>query len=326
MYSIKSLLRQTKATFVLAKQIHEKYPAIPTCVCQMDIMYCIARYGVRACDYDMFQFYKKSRFERNRYMSTLRWYSLYKKMIKTVGDGGIGNMKDKEYEVFKDFIKRDWVIVKMSDSNDKIYDFLDSHETVIAKPVHGTFGLGIVKLHKGQSDKVAELLEYKKEDDYILEECIENDSSIAVLNPSSLNTLRVYTSKDSKGTHFLEICLRVGRENMTIDNWSSGGIGYHFNTDTGICERPGLDKGMNEYIKHPSSGIVMVGYQLPMFEELKEYVRRLDSVLPGANVVGWDIAITPSGFDFIEMNCPGGHDFLQIFDNPCWDILKKYAR
>ena len=67
----------------------------------------------------------------------------------------------------------------------------------------------------------------------------------------------------------------------------------------------------------------MVGFHLPKFEELKLYVTRLSQVCPQARYVGWDIAITPSGFALVEMNCPGGHVFLQAFGEPFGDVLKK---
>lgn len=44
-------------------------------------------------------------------------------------------------------------------------------------------------------------------------------------------------------------------------------------------------------------------------------------VEPKAKFVGWDIAITPNGFELIEMNFPGGHDLLQVFGKPCYDII-----
>ena len=49
----------------------------------------------------------------------------------------------------------------------------------------------------------------------------------------------------------------------------------------------------------------------------------MSQLVPTARFVGWDIAITPSGYELVEMNCPGGHDFLQAFGKSYWDLLKK---
>ena len=66
----------------------------------------------------------------------------------------------------------------------------------------------------------------------------------------------------------------------------------------------------------------MVGFELPDYTALKEYVLRLVKVVPQAWYVGWDIAITPNGYDLIEMNCPAGHDMFQSFNNPVYRFFK----
>ena len=55
----------------------------------------------------------------------------------------------------------------------------------------------------------------------------------------------------------------------------------------------------------------------------KNYVIELTKVYPQARYVGWDVAITPDGFDLVEMNCPAGHDMFQSFNNPIYDIMLK---
>ena len=83
------------------------------------------------------------------------------------------------------------------------------------------------------------------------------------------------------------------------------------------------DKKNRPYVYHPSSNVQMIGFKLPRFTKLKQYVYELTKVFPTARYLGWDIAITPYGFDLIEMNCPAGHDMFQSFDNPIYDIMIK---
>lgn len=153
---------------------------------------------------------------------------------------------------------------------------------------------------------------------------VENDQVISTINSSSLNTIRAYTliNKDDS-IRILAIMLRAGKAGAHVDNWGSGGIGYNFDLNTGICVDYGRDKQNNPYTHHPGSNIQMIGYKLPKFEELKETIISLAQVTPKARFVGWDIVLTPNGFELIEMNCPGGHDFLQAFGSPFGDILKK---
>ena len=108
-----------------------------------------------------------------------------------------------------------------------------------------------------------------------------------------------------------------------MDNWGSGGVGYNFDLETGICTDYGRDKKNNPYTFHPGSGIQMIGFHLPDFEHLKQVIVKMSQKVPSARFVGWDIAVTPNGYELVEMNCPGGHDFLQAFGEPYGDILKR---
>ena len=57
---------------------------------------CALMYGARPLDYWMFSFYKKSRWERRRYMTNYKWLKLLK-ICELLG--GLANVKDKEYEI-----------------------------------------------------------------------------------------------------------------------------------------------------------------------------------------------------------------------------------
>ena len=158
----------------------------------------------------------------------------------------------------------------------------------------------------------------------MIEGAIQQAPWIAAINPSSINTIRAYTLVKNNGeTQILGIMLRVGRKGSHVDNWGSGGVGYDFDIETGVCVGFGRDKKNNPYIFHPDSNVQMVGFQLPNFEQLKKLIVELTHKVPQARFVGWDIAITPNGYELVEMNCPGGHDFLQVFGRPCGDLLKR---
>lgn len=285
-----------------------------------DMIKCALLYGARPSDYFFFSFHEKSRWERKKYMTNYRWAKLLK--ICQLNGGGLANAKDKEYQLFSSFIKRDWTIFKKDEDNiNALKDFLGNHGVCIAKPIHGTLGKGLVKVSK--NDDLTELTKLLRQDDYLLEECVENNDEIKKLNPTSLNTFRVFTHISNKGEIVLdEIILRVGKKGNVVDNWGAGGIIYYVDIESGIVIKPGIDKNMNTYIYHPESDIQMIGYKVKGIEELKQYVISLAKVVPNARVVGWDVAMTPNGFDFIELNCPGGHDILQAFNVPFWDIFK----
>ena len=240
--------------------------------------------------------------------------------------GGLANAKDKEYELYRDYINRDWLILKKGDDKvQTIEKFLRQHEQCIIKPVHGTLGRGVIKVTK--EDNIAEIILSLSDDDYILEECVVNREDIRQLNPSSLNTIRAFTHVDNEGKAILdEIILRVGMPGKVVDNWGAGGIIYYIDIESGIITKPGVDKRGKTYIFHPGCNEQMVGYKIAEFNVLKDYILAIANKNTDVKVVGWDIAITPKGIDLIELNCPGGHDILQVFGVPFWHIFKTINR
>lgn len=284
-------------------------------------MWCRFRYGANLADYERFEFYKKNHYERNRYLTRYR----YSKLLTKFGyynDTTYGKMA--EYKTFADYIHRPWIVADKDIAPQIIKDFIAKQGVVFAKPDHGDQGKGVMKIKADDSRAIEELLNDCKQSAFVVEGAIEQEPEIAAINPSSVNTVRAYTLLKKNGeAAILGIMLRAGRKGSHVDNWGSGGVGYDFDIESGICVGYGRDKQNNPYIFHPDSNVQMVGYRLPNFEQLKRIIIELSYKVPEARFVGWDIAITKDGYELVEMNCPGGHDFLQAFGKPYGDVIRK---
>ena len=232
--------------------------------------------------------------------------------------------KIAEYKTFSDYIHRPWMVADNNTTPHSIRSFIEDQGVVFAKPNLGDQGKGVMKIKSEDNDAIEELLTKCKRGAFVVEGSINNAPEISAINPSSVNTVRAYTLlKKDKTTEILGIMLRVGKEGSHVDNWGSGGVGYDFDFSTGVCVWYGRDKKNTPYIFHPGSSAKMVGYSLPEYEKLKSTIIELSHRVPEARFVGWDIAITPDGYELVEMNCPGGHDFLQAFGKPYGDVLKR---
>lgn len=292
----------------------------------ISMIWCLLRYGARPTDYVRFQFYKLKGGERDRYVTVYRHQKMMKVMSKVAGDGKyqLVNNKEDEYAAYGDFIHRDWIIVKPEDKDAKLTEFVKGHGLTIAKPTDSDFGRGVMKIERNNDEALRTLLRERTGRTFILEECLDNCLELKQLNPSSLNTIRAFTHVNAIGeAEIFEIQLRVGTPGMIVDNWGAGGVVYNVDVATGVIDRAGIDKHNNPYIYHPGTNVKMVGFEIPRFCDLKEYVLSLAKVFPKAKVVGWDIAITEKGIDFIEMNCPGGHDIMQAFGTPYYNKYKE---
>lgn len=286
------------------------------------MLYSFLRYGAKPVDYWRFQFWRKSASECDKYLTSMRYSAIYRQ-LKSRTKGESISCKTREYNNFKDFIKREWMVVDANTLENKIEAFIKKHQVVIAKPNNGEQGKGVIKIDASDSNAVKQFLEKRKSIVFVLEECLRNIEEIDSMNPTSLNTIRCYTFIDKNGQdHILEIMLRVGAPGSHVDNWGAGGVGYSFDVETGICKGPGIDKKNKTHMLHPGSKFQVVGYKLPDYEMLLEYIHQLMNVDRTARFVGWDIALTPQGYDLVEMNCPGGHDFLQVFGTAWGNFFK----
>ena len=117
-----------------------------------------------------------------------------------------------------------------------IIDFIIKQGVVFAKPNYGDQGKGVKKIKADDAAAIEELLNDCKNDAYVVEGAIEQIPEIAAINPSSINTVRAYTLLKKNGeSEILGIMLRVGRKGSHVDNWGSGGVGYDFDIETGVC-------------------------------------------------------------------------------------------
>lgn len=287
------------------------------------MFFALLNLGAKPVDYVRFEFWRKSRFEKNRYMTSMRYSKLYRYLNKTV-PAIILKSKSGEYEYYKDFVKRKWMVVDGNTKEEEIVAFVNLYHEVIVKPDNDEQGNGIFKLNDKNQEIIKEFYKGKGKGCWVMEEVLKNDSDFAVMNESSLNSIRATTFIEKNGNPILlSLMLRVGRPGQIVDNWGAGGFLIDIDVESGVVLKPALDKKNDPFISHPDTGFQFVGWHLPKLDELKQYVNKLCMVEKRARFVGWDIAYTPNGFDLVEVNIPAGHEGVQAFNTPIYDIIQS---
>lgn len=174
---------------------------------------------------------------------------------------------------------------------------------LIIKPTIDTGeGKGVFLVN--ESDVASDFKRYKK--DFMVQCCVAQNNELAKLNPTSLNTLRIMTYRDTNGNvHHLKdkTVLRVGAKGSIRDNAGSGG---------GICQV--FDDGtVNDRVIHNKSLIVesfknlhgSENFIVPCLAEALSFAERLHCRLPYFDFVGWDIAVDSNNQPvLIEFNLP----------------------
>ncbi len=320
---IKRIFRELKASWLslsLIPKPYNKYKLFR----YIDMIYCIVKYGALSDDYISLKFFEKSSKERAEYVTSGNKRLFYKAFYDDDARKTLAH-KNLFSERFKDFVKRDWIYTANSSIED-IRKFIESHDEVVIKPTNSTWGIGISVINSTMADKFID--KYKAaagKEEYMIEEKLINHPDVAKLNPVSLQTLRVETCIDQNGEfHLLNVLLMIGTKKIIVSNCHSGGVMCHVDMTTGKIDKEGYNPKGYWLASHPETGINFVGYKVPMIEELESYIRRVSQVMPNARYVGWDVAITPKGFELIEGNfCPG--QCTQTCDGiPKYEILKSY--
>lgn len=273
-----------------------------------DICLCTLRYKTGVSDYFNYKFYKRSSKERKEYVSigdTDKFYEIVSpskyKQIFTV--------KPLFLKHFKAFIDRDFW--SLDDGKEALESILKKHKELIVKPIDGIGGKDVYKI-KSKDINVSEFLEEAKRDNLFLEEVVVQHKDMARLSKTSCNTIRIMTLNIEGNSEIFMAVARIGNGINDVDNFHQGGVAVKVDIDTGKLVGNAFTKNCEEYEYHPKSKIKFDGYQLPNWDIVKSVVLEAAKVSNDIKVVGWDVAITPTGATFIEGNRRPGWDLVQV--------------
>ncbi len=280
-------------------------------------------------NYVAMELYRKRHAEIRTYMGFIQSQKITEKMRKSselAERRSIGNklLFNQTYGA-AGFVKRDFLGTETA-SKDEIRAFVEKHEAVFKKPLYQSGGAGVELLRREDLSE-EELAELKRRA-YVLEERIRQHSVLNEINPSCVNTVRIVTILDrDRNTQFVGAALRCGAAGSIVDNMHFGGIAYPIDLKTGRISGPGRDNETERsHDTHPSSGTYMIGLQLPHWDVLLREVGEAAKLSKNMIYLGWDIAVTEDGVDFIEANFGHGVDVIQYDNVGKKEIMRKYLK
>ncbi len=133
--------------------------------------------------------------------------------------------------------------------------------------------------------------------DAIIQLPVAQHRDLAVLNASSLNTLRLttYRKLDGEVLH-LGSFLRMGRAGSRVDNAGAGGLYCGVDSERGTLMADGYNKGGSKVFQaHPDNGLLFAGRRVPGFAALRDAYVAAHSRLPWLDLASWDVAIDTTG-------------------------------
>lgn len=147
---------------------------------------------------------------------------------------------------------------------------------------------------------------------------MEQHEHLRALHPDSVNTLRVtvFRGEDGQPRLFAPV-LRVGcRATAPADNFERGGLTAALDPERGVtlkALRRGEDGRRQVLERHPESGAVLTGVEVPFWREIRESLLTFHQQHPAFDWVGWDVLVGNEGFWIIEGNHNPGTRMVFLF-------------
>lgn len=310
-YLINRIIRMDyKGLFRTVKSVH-KTSGKNSILLFFDIIYSGFKYQAGYMDYEMFGMYNLSKKDREKILT------------RGKNDAFVARLNDKEVrqlfkdkprfnERFKEYIGREWFLIN-GDNEAEFEEFIKERDRVIIKPVGLCCGQGIeiVEL-SGKNPK--EFYKYLIDTDRLLvEEILEQNEEMKRLYPNAVNTIRIVTVVSDKGTvSVVGTYIRMGAGGNAVDNFNHGGISSPVNKDTGVIEHKARNKETKYFDRHPDTGTEIVGFQIPKWNEVLDFAKKMAKEVKEVRYVGWDICITKDGLAVVEANEYPGNDLYQL--------------
>ena len=202
----------------------------------------------------------------------------------------IFNNKGKTYELFKSYYGREILCVDSVEQKACFVEFAKKHKTLMIKPIDGTGGKNVSKIYI-ENDNVEKIFdEVFSDGGFVAEEVIVSSKEMAKFHPKSLNTVRVPTIISKGKVEVFGPFIRLGTGESIVDNAFSGGIFACVDEKTGVVVSKACNKKGQYFIKHPDTDEMIVGFQLPDWDEAIALVSKLAQVVKGNRYTGWDLA------------------------------------
>ena len=168
----------------------------------------------------------------------------------------------------------------------------------------------MVQIIDTRTTTVEDIIALAKENNLTLaEEFIYQHDELNKLSPSALNTVRIFTQIVGDEVVILGTRLRISI-NSNVDNLAAGNMAAAVDEKSGTIVRPAIYSDITKSPEsvHPVTGVDIVGFQIPHWGLVMKKVKEIALHNRENRSVGWDIAVTNDGVDFIE----GNHDWCKL--------------
>lgn len=190
-------------------------------------------------------------------------------------------------------------------------------ELIIKPTVETCNGEGVEQISDLSPDSVKALLK-QYDFNFIVQEKVKQHPDLQRVNPTSMNSMRLYTYRRSDGTYaFLYpfAHLRFGGKGAIKDNVSQGGGTCLINEDGTVDDRVYRFKSMDVSSLKRETGVENL--VIPNYQGVIDALLNMHRRLPYFDFVGWDVTVMPDGEPLlIEFNLVPSVEGPQMMAGP----------
>lgn len=206
---------------------------------------------------------------------------------------------------------------------------------LIVKPsIDSGEGVGVDLADPSEEGSVTRAVEaHLKDAGFVVQRFLNQHELMAKLNPTSLNTMRLFTYR-RPGGELVPIkkqnFIRVGGKGAWRDNVSTGGGFAHIADDGGVCDT--VFGGLSTRNRTFSEAFGMEAFRLPFYDKAVDFVLDLHSRLPYFDSIGWDVAVAEDGEPvLVEYNLDANLRSAQIVGGPMYgeyidEVMDRVSR
>lgn len=305
-YLAKRMARMDYAAMLRTARMLNKKTGRGTAWLMGDMVRCAVSYGAGYVDYKIAEMYRLTPGQR----ATQITRGTSNRIVAAMNDKAHWHHFDDKATfnaLFADQVRRDWIDLRTA-TPEAFEQWTRGRGPVIGKPIEGSSGQGILRYEAGALPPLADI---RAQGIDLLEDWVAQHEALNALCPTSVNTLRIATLLGEKKEGIVYAYIRIGNGSI-VDNVDQGGMAAPIDLQTGKIRGVGADKQGNRFAKHPMTGTVIEGLQIPYWQEATQMALAAMHVIPQVRFVAWDVAVTPDGPTFIEGNSFPSHAIPQF--------------
>ncbi|MBX3255034.1 MAG: hypothetical protein KF862_12905 [Chitinophagaceae bacterium] len=293
-----------------------------------DMLVSSVKYNISFVDYFNLRFFELNKAARNEFVGSGAMYEFQlkmnpKKYRKVLSD------KIEFLKKFDDLAGREWATIDMIKQDTGKTGHILSNPTgrIVLKNATGQAGKEVDILPAKDFDQQSLIKKMESTGYDLLESYVLQHDRLMELSPSGLNTVRLITQYYQENIIILAARLRISVNSKT-DNLSTGNMAAHVDMQTGKVAAPAIYRDITKeaVTEHPVTGVKIVGFQLPFWNECLDLVKKAALRTPENRSIGWDVAITNNGPVLIEGNHNWNYFIWQMPEQKGYkSVLTHYA-